>query len=211
MIAHLPVRVSGLPTDVVLEADHTEVRFAGASRTQDLGNWGGIEIIQEGPGNGENRTHQGIRISGALYERIKEQPVRLEIDYSLTLLPLSKTYAIPALHGDERLPGAGWCKTKINDAGTAVQVRCLNAGKPAYCGSGILEHMPGGERNPVQTGCDPDYAPYFGRYFPMMRSEGPSSLCPSGTRRGWPSIRWTGRGWRNRAWCSGCMRRRTTL
>jgi hypothetical protein len=166
VMVYLPVRVSGLPTDVVLEADHTQVRLAGTSRTQDLGNWGGLEIFQEGPGNGENRTHQGIRISGVLYERIKDQPVRLEIDYSLTLLPLSRAYAIPALHGDERLPGAGWCKSKVNDAGTAVQVRCLDAGKPAYCGSAFLEHVPSGQRNPAQTGCDPDYAPYFGRYFP---------------------------------------------
>jgi hypothetical protein len=166
VIAHLPVRISGLPTDAVLEADHTEVRLAGASRTRDLGNLGSIEIFQEGPGNGESRTHQGIRISGALYDRIKDQPVRLEIDYSLTLLRLSRAYAIPALHADERLPGAGWCKTKVNDAGTAVQVRCLEAGKPAYCGSVFLEHVPSGQRNPVQTGCDPDYAPYFGHYFP---------------------------------------------
>ena len=27
--------------------------------------------------------------------------------------------------------------------------------------------MAEGQRNPAQTGCDPDYAPYFGRYFPI--------------------------------------------
>jgi hypothetical protein len=175
---YLPVEISKPPADTVLEADRTEIHLAGAGHTQDLGNWHGLEIFYEGPGDGIRRVHQGIRVAGQLYDRIKDQPLRLEIDYSFTLLSLNSAHTIPPLHGDERLPGAGWCKSQVNDSGTAVRVHCLAPGKPVYCGSAFLEDVSSGRRNPVQTGCDPDYSPYFGRYFPIDALRGAGFTLP---------------------------------
>jgi hypothetical protein len=164
---YLPLRVSGLPTDVVLHADRSEVRLIGTDgKTENVGPGGDLEIRKEGPGDGVARIHQAIHIRGDLYNRMKDRPVRLEVHYSLTLFRLSNSYAIPALNGDQRMPGVGWCATKVNDSGTSVRFRCLEAGQAPSCATLFLEHVPDGRRNPERSACEPDYKPFFGRYFP---------------------------------------------
>ncbi len=168
---YLPLGVAGLPSDVVLKADRSEMRLVGADgKTENLGLGDDLEIRKEGPSDGETRIHHAIHVRGDLYSRIKDQPVRLEIVYSLTLLRLASSHAIPALGGDQRMPGVGWCETKVNQAGTAVRLRCLQAGKGTSCGTVFLEHGASGRRNPAMSACSADYAPYFGQYIPDAMS-----------------------------------------
>jgi hypothetical protein len=55
--------------------------------------------------------------------------VQVRVDYSLTLFGLARSYSLPTLDGAERMPEWGWCKTKMNEAGTAVELRCMEPGK----------------------------------------------------------------------------------
>lgn len=68
------------------------------------------------PQNGELWIYQGVAFPRSVYEGIKNRPLQLEVDYSLTLLEGS-SYAIPALGGDQVLPGLGTCTTKMDDDG----------------------------------------------------------------------------------------------
>jgi hypothetical protein len=64
-----------------------------------------------------------------VYLCAKDQLVQVRVDYSLTLFGLARSYSLPTLDGAERMPEWGWCKTKMNEAGTAVELRCMEPGK----------------------------------------------------------------------------------
>src|SRR5437763_14665405 len=64
------------------------------------------------PGSGEALVYQGLPIPRHLYERIKDQPLRLEINYSMTLLD-SSHYSIPAWGGDMLRQYVGQCRAEM--------------------------------------------------------------------------------------------------
>jgi hypothetical protein len=167
VLAYLPLRIAGLPDDTVLRADHAEVRLiVPRGRTKGVEPVGNLEVRKEGHGESERRIRQGFLVPSDIYALINDQPVGLEIDYSLTLFSLAASHALPALNGDQRMPDMGWCATKVNGAGTSVQLRCLQAGKLPPCSTLFLEHTLSGRRNPAISSCSPDYSPYLRRSLP---------------------------------------------
>ena len=171
--AYIPLHITGLPGDSILKLDRSIARVVtsnGTAETLSVPNELGddLEVHNDGSGKTERRTHQPVRMRGSVYDRVKDEPVRLEIDYSFTLMKLSSANAIPAVGGDQRMAGTGWCKTRLNESATAVEIRCLDAGRrPLDCASLFLENPVTGARNPARGGCGPDYQPYFGQYQPI--------------------------------------------
>jgi hypothetical protein len=131
-----------------------------------LGPAGDLLVRNEGAGRPENAAHHAIFVRDELYAKMSDQPVRLQIDYSLTLLRLADAHAIQAIGGKQAIAGVGRCETKLNPAGTAVQLACLQAGKPASCTTSFLEHVPSGTRNLEIVHCAPDYIPFFAQFEP---------------------------------------------
>jgi hypothetical protein len=123
-----------------------------------------IEVAKEGPNAVADPIYQEIQLPPSVYRDIKDQPVRAQVDYSLTLFGLRGSYSIPALGGDERMPDFGWCETKMNEAETAVELRCMQPGKGPTCATLFLENKATGQRNPVRSSCHGDYSPYSGWY-----------------------------------------------
>src|SRR5207248_7376390 len=125
------------------------------------------------PGAGAALVYQGLPLPRHLYERVNDQPLHLEINYSLTLLN-SNTYNIPALGGDTLVPAVGRCRTQMDDDGDDVLLRCIQAGGESNCVAFFLEHAPSGRRNPIRFGCWPNYSPYSAQYTPdsLTRFEG---------------------------------------
>jgi hypothetical protein len=160
----LPVHVSGLSPDTRLLADRSEVAVV----TRDA------RVLYRGTGNdlelravGADATvHQGIRVPGALFGGVKAEPVDVELAYWFTVFRIRATYALPARGGNQRMPGVGWCATKVDDAGTRVLFQCLQPGERPSCLDVALEHTPTGQRNPAVSLCAPDYTPYPGHTFP---------------------------------------------
>src|SRR4029453_10600052 len=74
-----------------------------------------------------------IEIPAAMYKRIKDQPVRLEVDHWLTFVQLASSSVLPALDGKQRIPGIGPCNTRINDSDTSVSLTCLEPGTVPDC------------------------------------------------------------------------------
>jgi hypothetical protein len=111
--------------------------------------------------------------------------VQIRLDYSLTLFGLSKSYSMPALDGDERMPEWGWCQTKMNEAGSAVELHCVKPGKGPVCGTAFLENASTGGRNPARSYCQSDYSPYgshplpdgFARFGTNLLFRDPSGLA----------------------------------
>ena len=117
------------------------------------------------PQDGEAWIYQGIAFPRGLYGRVKNQSLRLEVDYSLTLLEGS-AYTIPTIGGYQMLPGLGRCSTKMDDDGDEIELHCIEAGLQLSCGAAFLEHVPSGQRNPAAFGCRPNYAPFLDQLVP---------------------------------------------
>ena len=167
MQLHIPLRITGLGDDTVLHTDYSEARAVTPDgRVTQLALGEDFNVRVEGKSSGSQETHQGIRVRGPIFQRFKDRPVKLEIEYSLTLLHLAESHAMPALNGSARFPGLARCETKMNDAGTAMNLRCMQPAKVPSCATFFLEHTPSGRRNPARFGCPADYAPFSGRYVP---------------------------------------------
>jgi hypothetical protein len=160
----LPVRVSGLVPDSRLLADRSEVRVIGRDgRVVYQGTGNDLEVRATGA---DAIVHQGIRVPGAVYSRVKAEPVDVQIEYWFTLFLVNATYALPARDGDQRMPGIGWCATKVDDAGIRVLFQCLQPGERPSCLTVALEHTPTRQRNPEVSLCVPEYSPYPGHILP---------------------------------------------
>lgn len=160
----VPLRISGIPADSVLLPDRLEVRlmrpggetvYHGTGETLEIRRGGSIPLTTQ--------SYQGVKIPAAVYRPIKDQPLRVELEYSLTLFTLGNSFSIPAIGGDERMPGWGWCQTRMNDGGTVIELRCMQLGKGPTCGTVFLENDVTGQRNPERSICRADYSPYSGR------------------------------------------------
>jgi len=162
----LPLRVSGLAAESVVMNDRAYIRLVGRDGTT---LFGGRTTASLGYGDdfpvrttarGEVRTHQRIVLPGAIYESVRTQRIRVEIDYSLTLFQLETANTMAAVSGDGRFPALGWCKTKIDEDGDEVELGCVKTGRAPACVSVTLENPANGKRNPESWYCEPDYAPH---------------------------------------------------
>lgn len=158
----LPLSISGLPDDSILKADKSELRLIDSNgKVVYRGVGEDLEVREEGTSNSQPSVYQEFDVPEAIYSRLKSQSLRVEIDYSLTLFRLETAFGIPALGGDLRSPKLGWCETQMNESGTAVELRCMQAGNGPSCATAFLENPSTGVRNPSLSGCDPNYAPRF--------------------------------------------------
>jgi hypothetical protein len=147
----LPLHVSGLPPDSAIQMDHAEVRIAAKGRVETLEQepW---NTRREGTAIASTIVYPALMIPTAIYDRIGNQPVHVEIDYWLTLAQVATTKTLPALGGAEETADGTKCQTRINDQQTAVEGFC-SGGPPAPCFHSFLEHIPTKERNPDRFGC----------------------------------------------------------
>jgi hypothetical protein len=180
----LPVRISGVTPNSRLLADRSEVTVVGRDgRALYHGTGNDLELRATA---GEATVHQGIRVPGTLFGRMKADPIDVQLEYSFTLFRANATYALPARDGEQRMPGIGLCSTGVNDAGTRVLLRCSQPGERPSCLTVFLEHAPTGHRNPEISMCAPDYSPYPGHVLPDAISRFTGSVPfydPSGAIR----------------------------
>jgi hypothetical protein len=124
----------------------------------------GFQIWKERPGEGDKPITYGIRVPAAVYQRIADQPLRVEIDYFLTLMGQTDTQTLRAAGSDQRTRRLGWCGTRGGEDGLQVLYGCIQAGDASTCTSVVLEHPPTGARNPRVGLCRPEYSPYRTRH-----------------------------------------------
>jgi hypothetical protein len=163
VVAYLPVRITGLSTDSISVYDHVETVLIDAQGNRHKLTAFDFVSHREGPDDSISAGHNGFHIPRDLYNRVKDQPVQLEVEYSLTLFSLSRSYAIPAVNGEERMPELGFCKTKVDEDGDEVELGCMNPGTQPSCITAFLENTATGKRNPPRSPCLPDYIPYPGK------------------------------------------------
>jgi hypothetical protein len=149
---YLPFRVTGLPPDSAIQMDHAEIRLIANGRLQRLEQepW---NARREESGSPTQTVYPTLGIPAALYGRIKDQWVRVEVDYWMTLAQVTASHTLPAIDGGQRFPSVGPCRTKVNEPETAVRLSCVYPGTPPACLHSFLEYIPTGQRNPDRFGC----------------------------------------------------------
>jgi hypothetical protein len=184
---YLPLRVTGVPSAAVVLMDRANVRLTdigGRTLYEGRSNLtvdgiGSIEearvlVSQGASGGAAVDLYQRVFMPAAIYAKLGDRAVRMEIDYSLTLFRPEGTYSMPAAGGSGRLHGLGWCATRIDGEGDDVQLRCLETRRVPYCFTAFLEHTPSGVRNPERHFCEPDYTFFRTNLWPdaLSRLEG---------------------------------------
>ena len=178
-VLHIPVSVAGLPKGSILAGDHYEIRLIDSqgvvrAKSQSL-QYQADELtagkLDDGPATSLHWRSPTIYVTVFIdteeYLRLRDQKLRVELNYSLTLLQLADSYALPATNGNERLPGFGWCRTHLNQSGDSIVLNCIQAGRRPDCYSQALEHTPGGRSDSTTWECsNRDYSPYFAQFFP---------------------------------------------
>jgi hypothetical protein len=156
----VPLRVSGLSAGLILHSDRAAVRLVGADgKTLYRGTGQLFDMRSESSGDDQGQLRQTVQIPAAIYRKAADQPLRLELDYFLTLLRSHTLAPLRALNDNRRLPDVGWCASRIDTAGTAIEVGCRQAGESPPCISMVLEHPSGARRNPEKFICELNYEP----------------------------------------------------
>ena len=171
----LPLSISGLPPGEILVADRVAVRiltltgsvlYDGAVLCTHGGQGFGIDCfantleVRSGVPAGSNiPAEQRLILPIAVYNRIKDEPVRLELAYVLTRFAPQPSHSIKAEGDVQSLPEMGTCATRIDNDGDEVELGCLsNVGVPS-CATVVLEDPQTHKRNPELHLCRPNYAP----------------------------------------------------
>lgn len=127
-----------------------------------------FDLLPAGGGDGQVLLRQTIPISAEIYREVADRTLRLEVDYSLTLLRPHALPPLSALNGYRRLPNVGHCTSGLNHEGTAIVVACRAAGELPPCMSMVLEQTTSARRNPEKFDCELNYQPA-----PLRFSEDP--------------------------------------
>jgi hypothetical protein len=158
MLVGLPLRIGYLAPEALLKSDHSEIKIAvPGGKSVNIGTGDDFEVHGD---DAVGSSHQLVRIPGDIFEHVKDVPATLEIHYSFTLLHASQALAMPALAGNQRSDEVGWCKTRVNDARTAVLMACLTPGNAPACARVFLENNSTHQHNPIRSACSMNYAPY---------------------------------------------------
>ncbi len=156
----LPLRISGLPTGDLPWVDRATLTLKTAAG----------RLVYQGRGDDLKRdgghAYQAVRIPALVYEAAKDEPLTLQIDYSMSVLRPGETVAAAPLGGEAQVPGFGRCATQRDSDGDDLEVRCLQAGPAPSCVSATLEDPSTGRRNPETRLCAPDYSPNASKLFP---------------------------------------------
>ncbi len=162
----LPVRTVGVSKDELLLVDRSQVHLFGEDgrllyREPNAGASAGLLATYVGDATPAGLSYQTIEIPGKVYRKSLAATVRLQVDYTLTLMNVRAAHTIAALDGELRSADVGLCATRLDR--DAVSVHCKAIGQAPFCYGAAL-YAPDGRHNPEVVNCDPDYR----RHWPVL-------------------------------------------
>ncbi|HTQ98568.1 MAG TPA: hypothetical protein VMH83_01200 [Candidatus Acidoferrum sp.] len=168
----LPLDIGGGPADSMLFTDHASVRLLDANgqiiATNDPKHARDTESslyfqfpLTSFASNSTFPAGYGpfLAIPPKLYLQYKQQPLRVEIDLSLSLLQQRSTVTMPALATGIHKEAGFACENHILEGTDTVRLNCLTASKLPSCSHATLSHSGLAEFNYSFPLCAPNYAP----------------------------------------------------
>jgi hypothetical protein len=169
----LPLRASGVSADDVLLVDHSELDLrdeAGGGLYRSTNS--DVLVLTSAAGtvaHSGGSTRQAVDVPMRVFQVIGSHTVRLQMNYSLTLLKVVARHVIAAQDGELQAIDIGRCATRLAQDGVSIQMHCLDIGSTPFCLSATL-YGPGERHNPEVLSCDPDYRPYLPSLTDLMGS-----------------------------------------
>jgi len=167
----LPVRTSGASADQLLLADRIEIHWFGddGHLLYRGDNAGALAALLTPHPSGSNLspevTFLTVDIPGRVYRKLAETAVRLELDYSLTLMKVVAQHKLSAFDGELRSTDIGVCATLVDRS--AVYLRCKTIDQAPFCYSATL-YGSDGRHNPEVLKCSPDYRRHFPAFMDVL-------------------------------------------
>jgi hypothetical protein len=160
----LPVRIIGISADELLLSDRSQVQLFGEDgrllyRGTSTGASAGLLAADGGEVTG--LTHQAFEFPGNVYRNAAARMLRLQIEYTLTLVKVRAEHKIAALDGELRSADLGFCATRLER--NNVTVHCKSISQAPFCYSGTLYEADGRHDAEVFQ-CVPDYR----RHWPAL-------------------------------------------
>jgi len=153
----LPVRFPGLADTELLVPDHIAVRLTSpAGETV----YDGVTTL--GIQSADQRPYEFVWIPEPTYNRVKDQPLRLDLDYSLTLIQPDAEITLPVAAGDRWIPGFARCVTRFSAPDNYLDLACLAPGQlpPAT----LFLEKPDGRQISAHSEIErSNYAPFLAR------------------------------------------------
>jgi hypothetical protein len=172
----LPMVVSGLPRDTILLADLVTLRLIdsnGVLLYRGIGvcanNPGGmgsscylntLEVNAAAGAQSDTDIAQILKVPAAVYARVKDRTIRVEIDYALTVFNPRPRVSLGTSENSRRIPGLGTCKTELDGDGDAVMLACITPSQLTTCLSAMLYDKNSEKHNPVMHTCVGQYSPF---------------------------------------------------
>jgi hypothetical protein len=165
---YIPIQIEGLGPDTILRTDLVRAWLTAPGDGTEEASPVIPPLLRNdiGPSPGHRTAHSLIWLPVTTYERLRNTTVRLDLDYSLTLLRLANTQSMPALDSRANVPGFGRCETRMDKAGLAVQLHCFMNPSTPPCAAFYLENPANGNRNPDEVLCHGQYTPVYTQYVP---------------------------------------------
>jgi len=124
----LPLRFSGLPAGAIVHADRSSVRLV---REAGVVVYRGMGEVFDVPGNG--LYWQALDLPENVYAKLAEQSVRVEMEYFASVLQGVRVSGQLGVNDVRRLPGFGWCATRVDSKNTSVELGCRQIGALPFC------------------------------------------------------------------------------
>ncbi len=171
---YVPLRATGVPDGASVLLDYADVRISGLDgkllyrgrSSISIDGLGSIfdtefEIRTDQQSEHHPPLYQRLYLPAAVIAQLGNRPVKIGIDYSLTLFKPAGSFSVPAVGAHEVLEDLGRCATQIDPEGADVQIGCLSTRRQPSCFTAYLEYPATGLRNPEFHSCTPDYSPSF--------------------------------------------------
>jgi hypothetical protein len=157
VLIDLPLHTLGTSSDEMLLVDRLHIQLASEDgrllyRGPDADPSPGL--LAADPADATGPAHQTIEIPGDVYRKASAAPMRLQMDYWLTLVKVSAEHKIAALDGELRSPDIGLCAA--NRDGNIIALHCDSIKQAPFCYSAAL-YAADGRHNPEVFKCNPDY------------------------------------------------------
>ncbi len=148
----LPLKITRSHDGDVLWADRVEARLVDA----------GGRVVYRGTGDAlevhaETEEVQILFVPSDVFDRHRDEALRLEVDYSLTALEMDGELSLPADGGEARFASNDRCTTEPLRNRDGVRMRCLTLHRPS-CYSVSAEKRAGDARVGERLICQPDYS-----------------------------------------------------
>lgn len=162
----VPVRIVGVSADELLLADRSEIQLFGADGRRFYRGTNGAASMALLAANPDEAPppglfYQAIEIPGNVFGNAAASAVRLQIDYTLTLVKVRAEHKIAALDGELRSADVGVCAARFER--NTVAVHCKSITQAPFCYSGTLYAADGHHDSEVFQ-CVPDYR----RHWPAL-------------------------------------------